>query len=112
MLTKAKRLTLVFRDLHLDHIREWREGEFTHRSRLEYPLWKVPYDDLLTDLEESGIYVKLTAVTVEGFLKPGMRFTRELCGDVARSNMDGFGEEGEFHSIAEVWTVTERKLWV
>jgi ABC-type Fe3+-hydroxamate transport system substrate-binding protein/diphthamide synthase (EF-2-diphthine--ammonia ligase) len=105
VLTEAERLTLVFGDLHLDHIREWREREFAHRYRLEYPLWKVPYDDLLADLEESGISVKLTAVTVEGFLKPGMRFTRELCGDVARSNMDGFGEEGEFHSIAEVWTV-------
>ncbi len=48
--------------------------------------------------------MRLTAVTVEGFLKPGMLFTRELYGNVVRSNMDGFGKEGKFHSIAEVWT--------
>ena len=104
VLTESDMMTLVFGDLHLDCIREWREREFADRYRMEYPLWKVPYNDLLADLEESGISVRLTAVTVECFLKPGMLFTRQLYGDVVRSNMDGFGEEGEFHSIAEVWT--------
>ena len=35
-----------------------------------------------------------------------MHFTRELYNDVIRLNHDGFGEAGEFHSIAEVWTVS------
>ena len=49
--------------------------------------------------------VILSAVTVEG-LKPGMHFTRQLYNDAIRLNHDGFGEAGEFHSIAEVWTVS------
>jgi hypothetical protein len=93
-------------DLHLDHKQEWRKLELAYRYRLEYSLWKVPYEDLLADLEESGISVKLTAVTVEGFLKPGMRFTRKLYSDVVRSNMDGLGDKGRFHSIAAVWIFT------
>ena len=102
---EMKCMTLVFGDLHLDHIREWREKEFFQRNTLQYPLWKIPYEALLEDLEESGVSVVLTAVTVTS-LKPGMAFTRKLYGDVVRSNLDGFGEGGEFHSIAEVWTVS------
>ena len=98
-------MTLVFGDLHLEHIREWREKEFANNYLLEYPLWQITYETLLDDLEESGVSVTLSAVIVEG-LKSGMHFTRELYNDVIRLNHDGFGEAGEFHSIAEVWTVS------
>jgi len=98
-----QRMTLVFGDLHLDHIRDWRDEEMGKHYELEYPLWQVPYGDLMNDLEASGIQVVLSAVTKEG-LEEGQHFTRELWKDAVRLGMDGFGEEGEFHSVAEVWT--------
>eukprot|EP00571_Detonula_confervacea_P008212 CAMPEP_0172322392 /NCGR_PEP_ID=MMETSP1058-20130122/45748_1 /TAXON_ID=83371 /ORGANISM="Detonula confervacea, Strain CCMP 353" /LENGTH=672 /DNA_ID=CAMNT_0013038125 /DNA_START=44 /DNA_END=2062 /DNA_ORIENTATION=+ len=104
-----QQMTLVFGDLHLDHIREWRDKEFSNYA-LEYPLWKVPYDDLMNDLEMSGVSVVLSAVTVtEGELKAGMPFTRKFWKHVEQLGMDGFGEAGEFHSIAEVWSVSREQ---
>lgn len=40
----------------------------------------------------------------------GTPFTRTLCQDAMKKMaIDGFGEEGEFHSIAEVWTVSKEQ---
>ena len=40
----------------------------------------------------------------------GTPFTRTLFQDaVKKLAIDGFGEEGEFHSIAEVWTVSKEQ---
>ena len=104
-----QQMTLAFGDLHLDHIREWRDKEFPAHT-LEYPLWKVPYEDLMQDLEMSGVSVVLSAVTVtEGGFKEGMTFTRKFWKDVEQLGLDGFGEAGEFHSIAEVWGVSREQ---
>lgn len=48
-------MTLVFGDLHLEHICEWSEEEFINNYLLEYPLWQITYETLLNDLEESGV---------------------------------------------------------
>ena len=56
-------MTLVFGDLHLEHIRDWREKEFAINYSLEYPLWQITYETLLSDFEESGVSVTLSAVT-------------------------------------------------
>ena len=100
-------ISLVFGDLHLDHIREWREKELQQYT-LEYPLWKTPYDDLMNDLEASHIRVVLSAATKEG-VKEGMLFSRELRKSCEILGMDGFGENGEFHSVAEVWSVSREE---
>ena len=91
----------------MDHIKEWRDKELS-KYDLEYPLWNVPYEDLMNDLEASGVTVRLSAVTKDG-VKEGMIFTRKMWKDVVQLGMDGFGEEGEFHSVAEVWTVTREQ---
>ena len=107
----VKEFTLSFGDLHLDHIREWRDQELS-KYQLEYPLWKVPYEDLMRDLEASGISVRVSAVTKDG-VSEGMYFTRKMWKDVRVRTyllgMDGFGEEGEFHSVAEVWTASREQ---
>ena len=100
-------LTLVFGDLHLDQIRNWRENELK-KYTLKYPLWKVPYEILMADLEESGVRVVISASTKEGVTK-GMVFTRKLWKTVTDMGLDGFGEEGEFHTIAEVWVVSREQ---
>mmetsp|Transcript_7425 Transcript_7425/g.13655 ORF Transcript_7425/g.13655 Transcript_7425/m.13655 type:complete len:307 (+) Transcript_7425:3-923(+) len=101
------KLTLVFGDLHLDHIREWREKELGQYP-LEYPLWKVSYDDLMDDLEKSKIRVVLSAATKDG-VKEGTVFTRNFRNVVEALGMDGFGENGEFHSVAEVWAASRKE---
>ncbi|KAL9179378.1 hypothetical protein ACHAXT_008668 [Thalassiosira profunda] len=102
-------LTLVFGDLHLDHIREWRDKEMGDHA-LGYPLWQVPYEELYQDLEASGVRVVVSAVTTgDGVVKVGDVFSRDLMKDAAAAGMDSFGEKGEFHSIAEVWTVSREQ---
>ena len=54
---KKFELSLVFGDLHLEHIKSWRDEAFAilEGCTLEYPLWKVPYEQLLGDLEQSQV---------------------------------------------------------
>ena len=52
---QQNQMTLVFGDLHLVHIREGRDEESSKHYALEYPLLKVTYEDLMHDLEASGI---------------------------------------------------------
>ena len=50
--------SLCFGDLHLQHIRGWREEQMPSLAPnvpLKFPIWKVPYKDLLDDLELSGV---------------------------------------------------------
>jgi ATP-binding cassette subfamily B (MDR/TAP) protein 1 len=46
---------LCFGDLHLDHIRSWREAELSSLGALHFPIWHVPYETLLADLEASKV---------------------------------------------------------
>jgi diphthamide synthase (EF-2-diphthine--ammonia ligase) len=51
---------LVFGDLHLRHIRDWREQQLaplakTLGANTHYPLWDVAYDALFADLLVSGV---------------------------------------------------------
>ncbi len=102
-----QQLTLVFGDLHLDHIRQWREKELSNYS-LEYPLWNVPYTELMDDLEASGVNVVVSASNQDG-IGVGTTFSRTLWQEATESGIDGFGEEGEFHSVAEVWTASKEQ---
>jgi diphthamide synthase (EF-2-diphthine--ammonia ligase) len=119
---------LVFGDLHLEEIRNWRDRELSALGlTLIYPLWHVPYNDLLRDLEESGVTCVVTAChgsytylvqesdhnemnvneTSSDDLKNqmiGMKFTRVLMEQISSIGWDAFGENGEFHTEAQVWT--------
>lgn len=100
-------LSLAFGDLHLSHIREWRENELS-KYPLEYPLWRVPYEELVADLEASKVCVVVSASTKDG-IDEGMEFSRELMDKAIALNLDGFGENGEFHSVAQVWSVSREQ---
>jgi diphthamide synthase (EF-2-diphthine--ammonia ligase) len=100
--------TLVFGDLHLENIRSWRDTMLGHafpQLQLEYPLWKVDYEKLLTDLESSGVVPLLSASTKDG-VEVGTKFTREFVEKMKKVDIDAFGENGEFHSSAETWLVS------
>lgn len=97
--------SLVFGDLHLEHIKAWRDETFRGLGyKLEYPLWKRSYAELLADLEQSKVPCFVTASTSDA-IKVECVFDRELYKTALQANVDGFGEKGEFHSLAKVWEV-------
>jgi ATP-binding cassette subfamily B (MDR/TAP) protein 1 len=101
--------SLVFGDLHLGHIKEWRDTTFGNVPiQLEYPLWKVDYEVLMEDLEASQVPCIISGSTVE-VVTVGTPFTRELYKKWQAEGLDGFGEQGEFHSLAKVWEVSREK---
>lgn len=100
---------LVFGDLHLEHVRQWREeamGPWAERLglRLHYPLWQVSYDTLAAELAAAPVTCRLSAVDsdrVGEAIQVGDVYGPEL---VARlpEGVDAFGENGEFHSYVEI----------
>ena len=99
----------VFGDLHLEHIREWRDNAFREFAEelgatLHFPLWGVPHEALIADLEASGVPCVVSAVTeaAEGVIQVGERFGREMMARLP-GGIDPFGENGEFHTLAKVW---------
>jgi ATP-binding cassette subfamily B (MDR/TAP) protein 1 len=104
----SKVSALIFGDLHLAHIKSWRDKELGALGfELEYPLWQVPYPVLLNDLEKSRVTFKVSASTKNG-LSVGTSYTRQVHDEIQNdltSSRDGFGENGEFHTIAQIWLV-------
>lgn len=100
---KIKRL--VFGDLHLENIRNWRETSFAplleqYGVTLHFPIWQEPYDTLVQELERSGVSIRITAVcedAVGGRVKVGETFSADFM-ETLPSEVDGFGENGEFHT--------------
>ena len=106
----------VFGDLHLEHIREWRTGAFrelaaSRSASLHFPIWRVPCEVLMADLEASGIVCEVSAVTdaALGALVPGQRFDRAAMMRLP-DGVDRFGENGEFHTLAKVWEIVDGGL--
>ena len=94
---------LSFGDLHLEHIREWRETAFAGDERtaamtLEFPLWQADYEKLLEDLVASGADCLISAVAAE---LPGIAVGDRYDGALIAKlpvEVDAFGENGEFHT--------------
>ena len=75
----------------------------------------------MDDLEASQVPCQISAVTTTAAttntdddnnsnhgvdIKVGTMFTRKLYNQLStNTNIDGFGEKGEFHSLAMVWKV-------
>ncbi len=101
---------LVFGDLHLQHIRSWREETFSQDPRtahyeLRFPLWGEAYDVLIQELATAGVACRICAIEHKALaampdINLGTRFDRAL---VARlpDGVDAFGENGEFHTEVE-----------
>mmetsp|Transcript_12465 Transcript_12465/g.18290 ORF Transcript_12465/g.18290 Transcript_12465/m.18290 type:complete len:580 (+) Transcript_12465:2075-3814(+) len=100
---------LLFGDLHLEHIRKWRDEELGKLGiPLEYPLWQVPYSELFTDLLRSEIEIKVSAVTTD-FVRCGEPFNRALFERAKEKGFDPMGENGEFHTVVNVWSVSRER---
>jgi diphthamide synthase (EF-2-diphthine--ammonia ligase) len=91
---------LIFGDLHLDDIRNWREEQFRNLGmRSHFPIWHKSVDQLLKMLEqeEVKIVIRHVAEPWRDTIKPGMRFNREFVRSLP-GPVDPFGENGEFHT--------------
>ena len=94
---------LSFGDLHLEHIREWRETAFASNERsagmtLEFPLWQSDYGELLNDLAASKAHCVISAIAADlPGIAVGDRYDAELIAKLP-ADVDPFGENGEFHT--------------
>ena len=91
--------------------------------QLEYPLWGVDYEALISDLEASGVECVVSACPGPGAttmeenhslvdvrpLSVGQTFDRGVMERCMRYTWDGFGEKGEFHTLMKVWCVSKEK---
>lgn len=91
---------LVFGDLHLEDIRNWREEQFGALGfDLAFPIWQKPYDELLDRLEHENVLIRISAV-MDGFsdiITPGQIFDRAFAESLPKG-IDKMGEQGEFHT--------------
>jgi ATP-binding cassette subfamily B (MDR/TAP) protein 1 len=110
--------SLVFGDLHLAHVVEWRKEHLSKLGlyRLEFPLYRRSYDELLCDLKASGVTCVVTASTIDAVLAgelydADLMRQRLVLGAASSASIasgevyDVMGENGEFHTEAQVWTV-------
>ena len=107
LLTRRRHVArMVFGDLHLRHVRAWRESQVGPRVesrdiKLYFPLWDVPYEVLSTELFDADASCRISAVSApecHGHMAVGDAYTPELISRLPPS-VDTFGEHGEFHTV-------------
>lgn len=95
---------LVFGDLHLETLRDWR-CQALHPLvdrfgiELEFPLWHRPYDTLIQQLEDLRVEVRIASIPANPIpgLQVGQVFDRTRLASLP-PEIDAFGEQGEFHT--------------
>lgn len=95
---------LVFGDLHLQDIREWREEQFGNLGLdLAFPIWQKPYDELFDRLEREEVSIRISAVMddFQDLIEPGTLFNSEFAESLPEP-IDKMGENGEFHTEVTV----------
>lgn len=91
---------LIFGDLHLEEIREWREQQFEGIGyECSFPIWQKPAGELMDCLESEPVSVRISSVMEEWqeAIKPETLFNRDFIRTLP-DEVDPFGERGEFHT--------------
>lgn len=94
---------MVFGDLFLEDIREYRETRFAGTGITPvFPLWGRPTDRLARDMLDTGVRAVLTCIdpTVLAPELAGRAFDESLLAELP-PGVDPCGERGEFHTF--VW---------
>jgi ATP-binding cassette subfamily B (MDR/TAP) protein 1 len=99
---------VVFGDLHLRHVRAWREQQLGPAATelgasLHFPLWDAPYPELEATLWASGAVARVSAVA-DTRLQTRVRVGDPLSPawmDALPEGIDRMGENGEFHTLVE-----------
>lgn len=96
---------LVFGDLHIKEVREWRETAFgEHGYKCKFPLFNVPYPELEARLFAENVNIHFSAVNskhkqVAEKFKVGDQLTPAVMEQLRQLDCDSFGENGEFHTL-------------
>mmetsp|Transcript_19066 Transcript_19066/g.62170 ORF Transcript_19066/g.62170 Transcript_19066/m.62170 type:complete len:451 (-) Transcript_19066:45-1397(-) len=106
-------LAIAAGDLHLRHIRDWRDTEMSKlRIPLSYPLWSDAagsnYEELAKDLKASSVPCVVSAVADDRAAElaaVGTLYDEALAEALDKAGLDRFGERGELHTLAQVWHV-------
>ena len=88
---------IVFGDLFLADIREFREQSFPEWS-LEFPLWGRDTSELAREMIACGLQASVTAAQDAAWI--GRKFDDRFLSDLP-SGTDYCGENGEFHTWVE-----------
>ena len=101
---KKSGMDLVFGDLHLEDIKQWREGMFKG-YKMKFPVFGASYEALAAELFENDSvdHVEISNVTVDTpLLKKEDVFDHNLFTTLLLQKethgIDAFGELGEFHT--------------
>ena len=95
---------ILFGDLHLQDIREWREEQFGAMGYdLHFPIWQKPYGELFDRLERDNVSIRISSVMDEfsDQIQPGTEFNRRFANSLPEE-IDKMGENGEFHTEVTV----------
>lgn len=106
---------LVFGDIHLEHIKQWKLDEFSKRLGYEcwFPLWEKPYDTLTEMLHRACLEYEVTVIFSAIYnddLRDKLNIEKEKNNQrmptyqesidiLAQVGVDQFGENGEFHTM-------------
>ena len=99
----------AFGDLHLQHVRDWREKELKSLTErfalsLHFPIWNVDYSQLMKRLEQAPVQCHLSAVSDDRCTQAvsvGDVFDRGLIESLP-TGVDPLGENGEFHTYVSI----------
>jgi len=102
---------LVFGDLHLKDIRQWRVNTWSEYE-VSTPLFEVPYDQLLTRLwrltGEMNLSIRLSTEVIlpHGSIGIGTAYSPELVNQLISLGVDPMLEHGEGHTMVfpHSWT--------
>ena len=95
---------LVFGDLHLVNIRQWRVETWSEYE-IYTPLFNVPYTNLLSKLwklqKDLGLIIKLSTEVIlpDKVLRVGSSYTPDLVEELRISGADEMLENGEGHTL-------------
>eukprot|EP01138_Halocafeteria_seosinensis_P000089 gb/GECG01000091.1/.p1 GENE.gb/GECG01000091.1/~~gb/GECG01000091.1/.p1 ORF type:complete len:693 (+),score=94.86 gb/GECG01000091.1/:1-2079(+) len=103
---------LIFGDLHLEDIKEWRRGSFP-RYETHFPIFGKSYEELKDrlftqdDSTNDQLEIRISKVESralkEADIQVGDAFTPELLSKLEKlSGVDSFGELGEFHTSVQL----------
>lgn len=91
---------VVFGDLHLTDIKEWRKKEFGKLGfDTFFPIWQKSYSELFRRLESTKKEIRIASVKreFEDHIQVGEIFNREFAESLPK-RIDKMGENGEFHT--------------
>ncbi len=77
---------LIFGDLWIEDIRQWREDVFRIAGfSCRFPLWHISYEKLLNELWESPVSIQISAVEskFQSIISPGQRYDRAFVRNLA-----------------------------